>query len=237
MGHYKSRNSCHSYSPLVEVCRKAYLVCLVFITSVPLKASLHGHSSNGRKCQRHNRKHGVASSLSRFSQVFFLSWETPAYTRILHLVRLWWYICGWFKVWNDVTVPVRTCWSWCRIKENHLQNDCQLNPVQGNIIVCMHMYHLNIDVAACIPITVCKKGGGGPSHNGTVSFQENPCGGEKCLLASTSTYSYAWDCQGGCPVLTAFMLDSIPYSWPQEHSQTGVTPASLAPVHSGTLYY
>lgn len=167
MGHYKSCNSCHSYFSLLEDCCNACLACLVFITSVPLKASLHSHSSNGRKCQRHDREHDVASSLIRLSFFFFYfffpSRETPTYMRILHLVRLWWYTCGWFKVWNDVAVPVRTCWSWCRIKENHLQNDCQMNPVQGDIMACMYMDHLNIHVAARIPVPVCKMGGRGHS--------------------------------------------------------------------------
>lgn len=126
-----------------------------------------------------NRKHGVASSLSRFSQVFFFS-SGKLLPVQGHCV---WWGCGdtrgWFQVWNDVTVPVRTCWSWCCIKENLLQNDCQMNPVQGNIMVCMYMYHLNIHVAACIPIPVCIKGGRGPSHDDTVSFQDTPCGGKK----------------------------------------------------------
>lgn len=70
MGHYRSCNSCPFFSLQVEVCHNPCLGCPVFIISVPLKSSLHVRSSNGRKCQNYNRKPSVASSLTRFSQVF-----------------------------------------------------------------------------------------------------------------------------------------------------------------------
>lgn len=186
MGHHRSCNSCPFFFMQVEICHNPCWGCSVFIISVPLKPSLHVQGSNGRKCQSNNRKLSVASSLTRFSQVFEFFFSPGKLLPIQGSHVCW----GCF----DIHVGGSRCGAMSLFQSEHAGHDVVSKRAACTVTVRWTLCRgTERSVCACVtwiplwqpafpPLPAAREG---PSHDDTASLQ--PLGRARCLLASTLT--------------------------------------------------